>query len=396
LRIGPFTASRLGTGGTVWTVLRIVMKPFADIICELAPRSAASITSAEAMTDLSDYDYDLPRELIAQYPLENRADARLLLVDRARRRCRHHFVRDLPELLLPGDCLVLNDTRVVPARLIGFRTQTGGRWEGLFLSAEPDGAWRLLCKTRGKLAAGESITLLDNEGRDEIRLALLEKREGGTWLAQPLIETETFALLDRVGRVPLPPYIRGGEMRPSDAQRYQTVYAARPGSVAAPTAGLHFTAALLERLLERGVRLARVTLHVGLGTFRPIEAERIEDHVMHGEWGEISSEAVAVIDSARGVGGRVIAVGTTAVRVLETAGASGPLVPWRGETNLFVRPGHEFRVIDGLMTNFHLPRSTLLVLVRTFGGEELIRAAYEEAIRERYRFYSYGDAALIV
>ena len=348
------------------------------------------------MTDLADYDYNLPRELIAQYPLENRADARLLVVSRGRGRWEHCFVRDLPELLLPGDCLVLNDTRVVPARLVGFRTQTGGRWEGLFLSAQSDGAWRLLCKTRGKLAPGESVTLLDNQGRDDVRLALLEKREGGVWLAQPLVEAETFALLDRVGRVPLPPYIRGGEMRPSDRQRYQTVYAQRPGSVAAPTAGLHFTPALLQRLEERGVRIARVTLHVGLGTFRPIEAGRIEDHVMHAEWGEIGPGAVAMIEAARGVGGRVIAVGTTAVRVLETAAATGTLQPWSGETNLFIRPGYSFRAIDGLMTNFHLPRSTLLVLVRAFGGDELIRAAYAEAIGERYRFYSYGDAMLIV
>ncbi len=348
------------------------------------------------MTDLADYDYNLPRELIAQYPLENRADARLLVVNRGRRRWEHCFVRDLPELLLPGDCLVLNDTRVVPARLVGFRTQTGGRWEGLFLSAQPDGAWRLLCKTRGKLAPGESVTLLDNEGRDDVRLALLEKREGGVWLAQPLIAAETFALLERVGRVPLPPYIRGGEMRPSDRQRYQTVYAQRPGSVAAPTAGLHFTPALLQRLEERGVRIARVTLHIGLGTFRPMEAGRVEDHVMHAEWGEIGPGAVTMIEAARRVGGGVIAVGTTAVRVLETAAATGSLQPWSGETHLFIRPGYSLRAIDGLMTNFHLPRSTLLVLVRTFGGDELMRAAYAGAIRERYRFYSYGDAMLIL
>ncbi len=348
------------------------------------------------MTDLAAYDYDLPRELVAQYPLENRADARLLVVSRGRQRCEHRFVRDLPELLLPGDCLVLNDTRVVPARLVGFRTQTGGRWEGLFLSAQADGAWRLLCKTRGKLTPGESVTLLDNEGRDWLRLALLEKHDDGIWFAQPLVEGEAFALLERVGRVPLPPYIRGGEMRPSDRERYQTVYAQRPGSVAAPTAGLHFTPALLKRLEERGVRIARVTLHVGLGTFRPMEARRVEDHVMHAEWGQIGPEAVATIAAARGVGGRLIAVGTTAVRVLETAAADGGLRPWTGETKLFIRPGHVFRAIDGLMTNFHLPRSTLLVLVRTLGGDELIRAAYAEAIRERYRFYSYGDAMLIV
>jgi S-adenosylmethionine:tRNA ribosyltransferase-isomerase len=291
---------------------------------------------------------------------------------------------------------VINDTRVVPARLVGTRTQTGGRWEGLFLSTGPGGSWRLLSKTRGKLVPGESVTLRDNEGREEVCLALLAKDADGVWLAQPLVKTETFALLDRVGRVPLPPYIRGGEMRLADRRRYQTVYAEQPGSVAAPTAGLHFTPLLLRRLEERGVRIVRVTLHVGLGTFRPMEASRIEDHVMHAEWGQIGPEAVSAIEAARRAGGRAIAVGTTSVRVLETASAPGKLEPWRGQTDLFIRPGYHFHTVDALMTNFHLPRSTLLVLVRTFGGDELIRAAYAEAIRERYRFYSYGDAMLIV
>jgi S-adenosylmethionine:tRNA ribosyltransferase-isomerase len=347
------------------------------------------------MAELADYDYELPRELIAQHPLPQRSDARLLVVNREARSWQHRHVRDLPEVLRPGDCLVLNDSRVVPARLLGFRTNTLGRWEGLFLSQQTDGAWRLLCKSRGHLQPGESITLVNAEGQDDARLALLEKLPDGVWLAQPLVDEETFALLDRVGFVPLPPYIRGGKMLPPDRERYQTVYAQRPGSIAAPTAGLHFTPVLLEQVQQRGVAVARVTLHVGLGTFRPIQCQRLEEHEMHSEWGEIGDEAVAAIHRCRQADGRVVAVGTTSMRVLETAANDGELRPWRGETRLFIRPGHRFQIVDALLTNFHLPRSTLLVLVRTFGGDELIRAAYEEAVRQRYRFYSYGDAMLI-
>jgi S-adenosylmethionine:tRNA ribosyltransferase-isomerase len=348
------------------------------------------------MSDLADYDYELPRELIAQQPLPNRSDARLMVVNRATQTWQHRHVRDLPEILRPNDCLVLNASRVVPARLVGYRTQTGGRWEGLFLAVQADGAWQLLSKTRGKLAPGESITLVNPLGQDDVRLALHDKRPDGVWLAQPLAAEETFQLLDRVGRVPLPPYIRGGEMLPSDRERYQTVYADQPGSIAAPTAGLHFTPALLDALVAHGVSLARVTLHVGLGTFRPIECQCLEDHPMHAEWGDVTTDAVAAVERCLQASGRIVAVGTTSVRLLETAAADGELKPWHGRTDLFIRPGFHFRVVDALMTNFHLPRSTLLVLVRTFGGDELIRSAYEEAMREEYRFYSYGDAMLVL
>jgi S-adenosylmethionine:tRNA ribosyltransferase-isomerase len=348
------------------------------------------------MADLSQYDYHLPKELIAQSPAIHRSDARLLVVDRARKSLEHKYIRDLPEILHSADCLVLNDTRVVPARLIGRRAATGGRWEGLFLEAGPEGLWHLLCKTRGKLVPGETVTLTDLQGRPDSTLVLAAKQADGTWVAFPEPPQDAFELLDRIGRVPLPPYIRHGEMVETDRQRYQTVYADEPGAVAAPTAGLHFTSALLARLEDQGVTLCRLTLHVGLGTFRPISGDSLDDHPMHAEWGDIDRDCVERIFDCRHRGGRVIAVGTTSVRLLETAAAGGRLEPFTGHTNLFIRPPYEFRAVDALLTNFHLPRTTLLVLVRTFGGDDLIRRAYEEAIREEYRFYSYGDAMLIL
>jgi S-adenosylmethionine:tRNA ribosyltransferase-isomerase len=225
---------------------------------------------------------------------------------------------------------------------------------------------------------------------------MVTKLEGGQWAAKPECDGEPLALLERVGRVPLPQYIRGGEMLPADRQRYQTVFADVPGSVAAPTAGLHFSQKVLAELDAQQIARAYVTLHVGIGTFRPIAADQIEDHVMHSEYGELSEETVKVLQRVRSTGGRVVAVGTTSMRVLESVTRSGPLRSWSGATDLYIRPGFEFRVVDCLMTNFHLPRSSLLVLVRTFGGNELMRHAYQVAIDEGYRFYSYGDAMLIV
>jgi S-adenosylmethionine:tRNA ribosyltransferase-isomerase len=285
---------------------------------------------------------------------------------------------------------------VIPARLLGSRTLTGGQWEGLFVAAESDGRWRLLCKTRGKLSPGETITLHNHLGSDGLRLKLLEKQPGGIWIALPESSESAFDLLERVGRVPLPHYIHGGEMRDADRERYQTVYARHSGSVAAPTAGLHFTSELLERLANLGIQPLRITLHVGLGTFRPITADVLSAHRMHSEKGEVAPAAVEQIQRCKASGGRVVAVGTTTVRLLETAAQSGKLAPWAGETELFIRPPYQFRVVDALLTNFHLPRTSLLVLVRTFGGDELIMRAYAEAIREKYRFYSYGDAMLIL
>lgn len=319
-----------------------------------------------------------------------------MLLDRRAQTIAHHVIGDLPELLAPGDCLVINDTRVVPARLVGLRTLTGGRWEGLFLDANEHGIWRLIGRSRGKPSPGETITLLDRRAKEDVRLKLLEKQPGGIWLAQPETSEPTHDLLDRVGRVPLPQYIRRGLMQEEDWQRYQTVYARNPGSVAAPTAGLHFTNELLGQLVDRGVAIARITLHVGLDTFRPIKSESLAEHAMHRERGRMDAATVAQIEACRARGGRVIAVGTTSVRVLETAGRSGKIESWSGETDLFIRPPFQFHVIDGLLTNFHLPRTTLLVLVRTFGGDALVMAAYREAVKHRYRFYSYGDAMLIL
>ncbi len=348
------------------------------------------------MSELDQYDYELPRQLVAQSPLPCRADARLLVVDRAAQSISHQYVRDLPELLRPEDCLVLNDTLVVPARLLGYRTVTGGRWEGLFLGATKDGLWQILGKTRGKLTPGETITLVNAEGTDDIQLQLGVKQPGGVWIVRPLADDETFHLLRRVGRVPLPPYIRKGEMVEADREHYQTVYARTPGAVAAPTAGLHFTKLLLEQLQKRGVTPAWVTLHVGMGTFRPIETPTLAEHEMHSEWAHVTQESIDRMLACRSRGGRVVAVGTTSVRVLESAAADGQLKPFTGLTDLFIRPPYQFRAVDALMTNFHLPRTTLLVLVRTFGGAPLIMRAYEEAVHEEYRFYSYGDAMLIV
>lgn len=355
-----------------------------------------------AETDL--YDYDLPRHLIAQNPLANRGDARLMVVDRADGSISHTHVRDLPQLLAPPDCLILNDSRVVPARLLGYRTNTGGHWEGLFLSADENGLWRVLGKARGRLQPGETITLVDMAVRDEFRLRLMAKEEGGVWLVRPEPlhpepAADTWQLLDRVGRVPLPHYIRHGEMVEADRERYQTVYAKDPGSVAAPTAGLHFTPDLLTRIDRSGVAIGKVTLHVGVGTFRPIATDNLADHVMHSEWASLPQETADTIRTCRARGGRVLAVGTTSLRTLESAASQfpeGELSAWSGDTSLFIRPGYRFRVVDCLLTNFHLPRSTLLVLVRTFGGDELIRRAYEAAIQEEYHFFSYGDAMLIV
>jgi S-adenosylmethionine:tRNA ribosyltransferase-isomerase len=348
------------------------------------------------MSDLDQYDYELPRHLIAQQPALSRVDARLLVVDRKQNSLEHKHIRDLPDILRPGDCLVLNESKVVPARLVGYRTQTGGRWEGLFLDAPQEGYWLILGHTRGKITPGESITLLNTQGVEDLELLLIWKDSEGNWIVKPSRSESTNALLDRVGRIPLPPYIRDGEMVESDRENYQTVFARVPGSVAAPTAGLHFSKALLEKLDRQGVVLVYNTLHVGLGTFRPISTETLAEHKMHAEWGTIGREAIETIQKCRQRGGRVVAVGTTSVRLLEASAADGVLKPFDGQTDLFIHPPYEFHAVDAMLTNFHLPKTTLLILVRTFGGDELIRRAYREAIVEQYRFYSYGDAMLII
>ena len=361
-----------------------------------------AFSKLKSMSELAQYDFSLPRELIAQHPLPRRSDARLLVVRRAGEKplasqeFEHTHIRELPEFLRGGDCLVFNDTKVIPARLVGRRDRTGARWTGLFLAADEHGVWQVLSKTRGKLEPGEAIVVLSWDIRQTVTLRLLTKLEGGVWAVRPEPMAEPLEILERVGRVPLPPYIRDGEMVEEDVATYQTVYAANPGAVAAPTAGLHFTSELLAALKQRGVMSERLTLHVGMGTFRPIAADRLEDHSMHSEWCSLAPDVAARLQQHKDAGRRIVAVGTTVARTLETAAATGQIQPYQGETKLFIRPPYEFKACDALLTNFHLPKSTLLILVRTFGGDKLIRRAYEEAIEERYRFYSYGDAMLIL
>ncbi len=347
--------------------------------------------------DLADnYDYVLPKELIAQHPLANREDARLMKIDKSSDAIDHHHIRDFETLLKSGDCLVLNNTKVIPAKLVGYRTLTKGRWQGLFLEADESGNWRILAKTRGKAKVGETVTLQDRHGAERMTLELVTQLDDGSWVVRPDAPGTLEEVLELVGRVPLPNYIRDGNMIDSDVKNYQTIFAKNVGAVAAPTAGLHLTKPLLNRIIDVGVKIAQVTLHVGIGTFKPVAAENLADHKMHYERGSIDEKSVDLINETRKNGGRIIAVGTTSARVLETAAASGELVVWSGQTELFIRPPYEFKCVDGLLTNFHIPRSTLLVMIRTFGGDVLMKRAYSEAIEEKYRFFSYGDAMLIV
>jgi S-adenosylmethionine:tRNA ribosyltransferase-isomerase len=338
------------------------------------------------------FDYELPEHLIAQEPCPERDRSRLMVVRRAEGAIEHHVFADLPDLLAAGDLLILNDTRVIPARLIGHRARTGGKWEGLFLRETADGLWELLCQTRGRLVEGETV-VVEPGG---LRLTLERKTPERRWLARPQQSGSALDLLHHYGQVPLPPYVRKGRAGAGDSERYQTVYARQPGAVAAPTAGLHFTPAVFERLSRRGTGRSFVTLHVGAGTFAPIKAEDVSEHQMHREWGELPAETAESVAACRSRGGRIVAVGTTSVRVLETVAATGPIRPWSGETELFIYPPYQFRAVAALVTNFHLPRTSLLCLVSAFAGVELIRRAYRTAIAEGYRFYSYGDAMLIV
>ena len=344
------------------------------------------------------YDFQLPRELIAQHPVEHRIDARLMLIDRKTGSIEHHYVRDLPELIHAGDALVLNDSMVIPARLTGTRTSTGGRWEGLFLRDGADGVWEILSKTRGSLTVGETISLRDRDGREQPVLVVLARLDDGHVAVRTVDDSSRQEVLERFGRVPLPPYIRDGQMVDRDKETYQTVYAKHPGSVAAPTAGLHFTADLIRQLKSRGTVTVPVTLHVGLGTFRPVSGKRLSEHKMHYEWCELSPGSADRLRNCRENGGRVVAVGTTSVRVLEgvAQNTGQPFQAWTGMTDIFIRPPYTFTSVDALMTNFHLPKSTLIALVSAFANRDLIMRAYHLAIEQRYRFYSYGDAMLIV
>lgn len=369
------------------------------------------------MSELDAYDYKLPEHLIAQHPEKDRTNARLMVVNRSLGTISHRHVRDLPEYLAANDVLVLNDTKVIPARLIGYRTTTGGHWEGLFLRFEANGAWEVMSKARGKLMVGETITLLTPQGERAFQLRIEGRTPSRTLLVRPvrsdnegkdIWSEDPFVLLDVAGRVPIPPYIRSGKMDEDDRENYQTIYAEHPGAVAAPTAGLHFTRDLLDRIESQGVAICPVTLHVGAGTFKPITVDRLAEHHMHTEYAEISHEAVEAIQAGKRSGGRTVAVGTTSVRVLESASNVCPdgtidssgeneasFNAFRGETNLFIRPPYRFKTVDVMLTNFHLPKSTLIILVCAFGGVELIQRAYREAVEHEYRFYSYGDAMLI-
>ncbi|MDR3592935.1 MAG: tRNA preQ1(34) S-adenosylmethionine ribosyltransferase-isomerase QueA [Negativicutes bacterium] len=337
---------------------------------------------------LSDFDYHLPEELIAQHPAPVRDHSRLLLLGRVSGAVDHRRFYDLPEYLASGDTLVFNDTRVIPARLIGSKEGSGGKVEVFLLHRLDGDRWETLVKPGRKLRPGTRVTF-----SDELGCEILDVTDFGGRIVRFLYDGIFEEILDRLGETPLPPYIH---TKLADSERYQTVYARTRGSAAAPTAGLHFTPELLDKLKKRGVNLAFVTLHVGLGTFRPVSVDDITSHKMHREFYSVPPETAAIVNQTRQQGGRVVAVGTTAVRTLETASATGRLEAGSGWTDIFIYPGYRFRMIDALITNFHLPKSTLLMLISAFAGRENILAAYREAVAEQYRFFSFGDAMLII
>ena len=338
----------------------------------------------------SDYYFDLPKELIAQDPLEDRSASRLLVLDQRTGSIEHKVFRDILQYLTPGDCLVLNDTRVIPARLLGVKEDTGAAVEVLLLKRREKDVWEALVRPGKKLRPGARVTFGDGRLRAEI----LDVVEEGNRLVQFSYEGIWEEVLDSLGEMPLPPYITHKLL---DKDRYQTVYAKYEGSAAAPTAGLHFTKELLAEVEAVGVDLAYVTLHVGLGTFRPVKVDNVKEHHMHSEFYQITKEAADKINRAKESGHRVICVGTTSCRTVESAAdEKGRLTACSGNTDIFIYPGYRFKVLDGLITNFHLPESTLVMLVSALAGRENILSAYREAIRERYRFFSFGDAMLIV
>ena len=339
----------------------------------------------------SAYDYELPPALIAQYPAEKRDESRLMVLDRAAGMIEHRRFRDIVEYIPAGDALVLNETRVFPARLLGKRAG-GGEAEVLLLRPLSDPhEWEALVRPGVKLRAGKTVRIAD-----DVSVAIIDVLPNGNRIVRIDADSDVDDVIAHHGHIPLPPYMERAE-EALDRERYQTVYARERGSVAAPTAGLHFTAPLLERLEQNGVRIVKVLLHVGVGTFRPVEVDDPTQHIMHEETWEISAQAAEHIAAVRAQGDAVWAVGTTVTRTLESAADDvGVVKAGSGSTNLFIRPGYRFKVVDHLLTNFHLPRSTLLMLVAAFGGYELIMRAYREAVAEGYRFYSYGDAMLIV
>lgn len=337
----------------------------------------------------SDYYFDLPQELIAQDPLMKRDECRLLVIDKKTGRVEHHIFSEIINYLNPGDCLVLNNTKVIPARLLGQKEETGAAVEILLLKRRENDVWETLVKPGKKLRPGARVSFGDGILKAEI----LDVVEEGNRLVKFYYDGIWEEVLDRLGEMPLPPYITH---KLQDRNMYQTVYAKFEGSAAAPTAGLHFTNDLLDRIKEKGVDLAEVTLHVGLGTFRPVKVTNVKEHHMHTEWYQVTQEAADKINKAKESGHRVICVGTTSCRTIESAAdENGKLSACSGDTSIFIYPGYKFKVLDNLITNFHLPESTLVMLVAALAGRENILAAYEEAIKEKYRFFSFGDACFI-
>ena len=337
----------------------------------------------------SDFYYDLPEELIAQDPLEDRSSSRLLILDKETGKTEHHIFKEIIDYLNPGDCLVINDTKVIPARLIGEKVGTGAKIEVLLLKRKEKDVWETLVKPGKKMKVGAQVSF----GGGLLTGEVIDVVEEGNRLIKFHYEGIFEEVLDQLGEMPLPPYITH---QLQDRNRYNTVYAKNEGSAAAPTAGLHFTAELLDAIQEKGVDIARVTLHVGLGTFRPVKVEDVTEHHMHSEFYQVDEEAAEKINRAKDGAGRVICVGTTSCRTIESAAdETGHLKPCSGWTEIFIYPGYKFKMLDCLITNFHLPESTLIMLVSALAGKEHVMAAYEEAVKERYRFFSFGDAMFI-
>ena len=338
---------------------------------------------------VSDFNYDLPQELIAQVPIKNRDESRLMVVNRKSKTIEHKIFKDILDYLKPGDCLVRNNTKVIPARLYGIKEETGINVEFLLLNRIEGDYWEVMVKPGRRLKKGTNVIF----GNGLLKAEILYIMEGGNRKVKFIYEGIFNEILDQIGLMPLPPYIHE---KLQDKDRYQTVYAKYEGSAAAPTAGLHFTDELLEKIKQKGVEIANVTLHVGIGTFRPVKEENVEEHKMHTEHFYIKDEDVEKINKAKRTGHRIIAVGTTSCRVLESiADENGYVKQIETDTGIFIYPGYKFKCIDGLITNFHLPESTLIMLVSALAGKEFVMKAYEEAVREKYRFFSFGDAMFI-
>ncbi|MBR0596385.1 tRNA preQ1(34) S-adenosylmethionine ribosyltransferase-isomerase QueA [Sinanaerobacter chloroacetimidivorans] len=341
---------------------------------------------------INDFDYYLPEELIAQHPADKRDESRLLVINRSLNTVEHKNFFNILDYINPGDCLVMNNSKVIPARLFGFKEKTGAKVEFLLIKRLENDLWETMVRPGKKLHLGDIVSF----GEGKLKAEILDYGEDGTRIVRFHYSGVFLELLDEIGRIPLPPYIER-ESNEQDKERYQTVYCKTEGSVAAPTAGLHFTEELLEEAKKKGIQTAYVTLHVGIGTFRPVKCDTVEEHKMHFEEYEIDEENAAIINQTKKAGGRIISVGTTSTRTLESAAqADGSVKPGRGNTDIFIYPGYQFKVIDALITNFHLPKSTLLMLVSALYNRETMLKIYEDAVKENYRFFSYGDAMLIL